>query len=435
MMRIFLFSFFMMTGVCKVIGQTPVESFLEDNPAIDFQRIDAPSDEYGEAYLLMVSQLVDHQNPAKGYFKQRVWLTFRSQDDPMVMVTEGYQAQRNYLSEPALLLKANQLIVEHRYFDRSCPDSLEWEYLNLRQATADLHAIRSLFHPLFSGKWIATGISKGGQTAIAYRAFYPDDVDLSIPYVAPVNYAREDERLFAFFHKVGTPGDRKRIADFQQEVLRRKLALMPMFIEFAAEKGMTFRMGHDRAFELAVLEYPFSFWQWGGDTASIPSSEATDEQLFQHLRQGSDFGYFSDQEWNAIKPFFFQAYQEMGYYAYVPGSLKPFLSAFDSDTISSSMFAPGGDTLSFRVETMDFIRQSLQKHNPEIIAIVGENDPWGATAIDHGQLSNTLKVVQKGGNHRARIHTMDSLQQLQIFHYMEQCLGCQLYPQAIKPKN
>ena len=435
MVRIFLFSFFVVSSFCRGMAQSPMESFLKDNPAIEFQRIDVPSDDYVEAYLLMVSQPVDHRNPAKGSFKQRVWLSFRSQADPVVMVTEGYQAQRNYLSEPALLLKANQLVVEHRYFDVSSPDSLDWDYLNLRQATADLHAIRSLFKPFLLEKWIATGISKGGQTTIAYRAFYPDDVDLSIPYVAPVNYNREDERLFSFFKNVGTPDDRRRIADFQQEVLKRKSALMPMFLDYAKERRMTFRMGYDQAFELSVLEYPFSFWQWGGNISGIPSSEATDEQLFLHLRQGSDFGYFSDQEWNAIKPFFFQAYQEMGYYAYVPGSLKPLLSAFDSDTISSSMFAPGGDTLAFRVETMDFIRQSLHKHNPKMIAIVGENDPWGATSIDNSLLTNTLKVVQKNGSHRARIHTMSDMQQLQVFQVIEQCLGCRLYPEAIDPKN
>ena len=33
---------------------------------------------------------------------------------------------------------------------------------------------------------------------IFYRYFYPNDVDLSIPYVAPINNAYEDKRLYKF---------------------------------------------------------------------------------------------------------------------------------------------------------------------------------------------------------------------------------------------
>ena len=32
---------------------------------------------------------------------------------------------------------------------------------------------------------LATGISKGGQATMFYRSYFPDDVDISVPYVAP----------------------------------------------------------------------------------------------------------------------------------------------------------------------------------------------------------------------------------------------------------
>ena len=39
------------------------------------------------------------------------------------------------------LLDANQIMVEHRYFGKSVPDSLDWNYLNIKQSAADHHRI------------------------------------------------------------------------------------------------------------------------------------------------------------------------------------------------------------------------------------------------------------------------------------------------------
>ena len=46
------------------------------------------------------------------------------------------------------------------------------------------------------------GISKGGQTTIFHRYFYPADVDISVPYVAPLNLEYVDPRLDKFLNRV-----------------------------------------------------------------------------------------------------------------------------------------------------------------------------------------------------------------------------------------
>ena len=101
--------------------------------------------------------------------------------------------------------------MEHRYFGESMPDSLNYNYLNLKQATADLHHIRQLFGQIYTGKWVSTGVSKGGATTIFYRYFYPEDVDASVPYVAPVNREQEDQRLYRFLDTIGTDQCREKI--------------------------------------------------------------------------------------------------------------------------------------------------------------------------------------------------------------------------------
>ena len=369
------------------------------------EKISTDTSLYQQSWLIFFSQPLDHKHPEKGSFQQRIWLSHKDKSAPVVMVTEGYSAKRNYTTELAKLTKANQIIVEHRYFAKSRPDSINWQYLTVEQAANDHHRIINFFKQLYSGKWATTGISKGGQTAIFHRAFFPNDVDITVPYVAPINLAREDPRLFDFFDQVGSEVERKQIREFQLTVLEKRDELMPLFKEHAQQKGYTFRMGYDKAFDLVVLEYPFSFWQWGSHTKNIPQSDASIQTLFNHLSRSSDIGYVSDQSWEDIKPFFYQAYKELGYYAYVPGRLGPLLNGYQKDTISSCMFAPGGDTLRF-LPTMQKVMQKLEAADPSIIAIIGQNDPWGATSLDNAQLKNTYRAVSPDGSHLTRIKSL-----------------------------
>ena len=50
-----------------------------------------------------------------------------------------------------------------------------------------------------------------------YRTFFPEDVDISVPYVAPLCSGVEDGRHEPFLKMVSTPEARKKIEDFQLE--------------------------------------------------------------------------------------------------------------------------------------------------------------------------------------------------------------------------
>ena len=406
---------------CSVKWQT-AGGFLESRQVISsYEKIESDS-MFSKSWLVWIKQPLDHHNPEKGFFEQRVWLSHKSVDAPMVMVTEGYMAPANYTSELAGLTHANQLIVEHRYFGRSVPDSIHWQYLTIEQAAMDHHRIVEAFKDFYRGKWINTGISKGGQTAMIHRAFFPKDVDVTVPYVAPFNLEREDKRLITFFDSVGTAAQRERISAFQTEVLERKEQLMPYFYDLIEQKGYTFRMGAERAFELAVLEYPFSLWQWGGSVDEIPEPGADAEILFAHLHQGSDFGYFSDQQLEEIGPFFYQAYRELGYYPYLAGPLKEWLDEVKEDTVSNQFMAPAVDHLVFD-ETVPFMTlRKLKMADPEMIVITGENDPWSATSLDTEGFSKVLKIEKPGGSHRTRINNLPDSLKVRVVNQLEQWL-------------
>ena len=137
---------------------------------------------------------------------------------------------------------------------------------------------------LYDQKWIATGISKGGQTTMFYRTYFPDDVDISVPYVAPLNQSLEDGRHEPFIaNKVSTPENRKRVENFQLEVLKRKSRLLPIFEKYCSDKGYTFRIPIAEVYDFNVLEYSFALWQWGTPVNKIPETDADDHTLFKHF--------------------------------------------------------------------------------------------------------------------------------------------------------
>ncbi len=165
---------------------------------------------------------------------------------------------------------------------------LNWEYLTIEQAANDHHQIIETMKKIYDNKWITTGISKGGQTTYIHKYFFPDDADASVCYVAPLNLAAEDPRIYHFLDNVGTEECRNKMVQFQREVLKREDELLPMFIEDTKNSGYTYSLGNDRfIFEFVVLEYGFAFWQWQyTNCEQIPDTTASNEVLFEHLKNG-----------------------------------------------------------------------------------------------------------------------------------------------------
>ena len=137
---------------------------------------------FSEKYVMFLTQPLDHRHPEKGTFRQRVIVGHVGFDRPTVIVTEGYGAgyalKSQYREEISELFDANMIFVEHRYFLESTPDPCDWQFLTAENSAEDLHSVTATFKTLYSGKWISTGISKGGQTSLLYRAFFPDDVNV-----------------------------------------------------------------------------------------------------------------------------------------------------------------------------------------------------------------------------------------------------------------
>lgn len=420
-----LLLFVLLSASASSFAQTVLEQKISAISAIKEIR-PLETSEFSEKYVTYFIQPLDHRHPEKGSFRQRVIVSHVGFDRPTVIVTEGYGAayalRSQYREELSKLLNANMIFVEYRYFLESTPEPKDWQYLTAENSADDLHAITTAFKNIYPGKWIATGISKGGQTTLLYRTFYPDDVDISVPYVAPLCYGVEDGRHEPFLHKVSTPENRKIIEDFQLEALKRKATLLPRFEKYCTEKNYSFRAPIEEIYDYSVLEYSFALWQWGTPISSIPATTASDDEIFSHLLAISEPGYFTADSPNAS--FFVQAARELGYYGYDVQPFKQYLSIQSSEGYLHRLMLPEElKDMPFDKTLSKKITKFLKKQDPKMIFIYGQNDPWTAAGVTWLKNKKNIHVfIQPNGSHLARINTLPEKEKKEVMELIKQWL-------------
>jgi hypothetical protein len=378
---------------------------LQALPGVQAVQIPALSGFTG-SFQVDINQPLDHADPSAGTFSQRFYLSHRSDDAPMVFYTSGYGINNNAEPELSALLQANQILLVHRFFPGAVPP--DWQYLTIRQAADDQHRIREALRTLFPGKWITTGGSKGGMTALFYRRFHPEDAEATVAYVAPIMPFPDDPRFAPFFSTVGSAECRQKLWDFQRLVLSRRVRLMTLFRQYTENKGYVFSMvTEEEAFEYCALEYPFAFWQYGqeADCADIPGADAGDQRALDHLVAVSSPYYYSDQGFLYFQPLFYQAFTEIGYCPYIYSHVEDLLQFVPLPDYR--VFAPRGVTLVFRPEVMQDVIPWLQTQGQRIVYIYGGIDPWTAAAVEPAAGLDVLKIVQPGANHSVKIRDLD----------------------------
>lgn len=420
-----LLLFVLLSASASSLAQTVLEQKISAISAIKEIR-PLETSEFSEKYVTYFTQPLDHRHPEKGSFRQRVIVSHVGFDRPTVIVTEGYGAayalRSQYREELSKLLNANMIFVEYRYFLESTPEPKDWQYLTAENSADDLHAITTAFKSIYPDKWIATGISKGGQTTLLYRTFYPDDVDISVPYVAPLCYGVEDGRHEPFLHKVSTPENRKKIEDFQLEALKRKATLLPRFEKYCTEKNYSFRAPIEEIYDYSVLEYSFALWQWGTPISSIPATTASDDEIFSHLLAISEPGYFTADSPNAS--FFVQAARELGYYGYDVQPFKQYLSIQSSEGYLHRLMLPEElKDMPFNKTLSKKITKFLKKQDPKMIFIYGQNDPWTAAGVTWLKNKKNIHVfIQPNGSHLARINTLPEAEKAKVMELINEWL-------------
>lgn len=388
-LSLFLF-FLLQCGQVKML-----EERLKDMDGIEFLSI-PPDSTFSQAYEMIMVQPLDHQDSSAGFFKQKIVLQHAGFDRPVVLITEGYAMRHNFTRELSELLSANEIRVEHRYFGDSTPDSMKWEYLTTKQAAYDHHKIVKAFKKNYPGAWINTGWSKGGQTAIFHKYYFPNDIQATVAYDAPFNFSDREERIDRFFSLVGSQNCRDRLKTFQRAALKRKPELLKLMDDLVSEKNYHFSIGMEAALEYVILEYPFSFWQYHKmDCMVIPGEESAAQDIFDHLKQIVSFSSYSDRALNSTA--MYQFFTELGYYGYVTDGLEKWLSGAYGYT--NAIFAPETARGKYSPELMKKINAWLQTEGNKMMYIYGENDPWSASGVEIPGQVEAFRFNLQGGNH------------------------------------
>ena len=379
------------------------------------------ADHFNEAYQLILKQPLDHDNPKTGTFDHYIYVSHSDYESPTVLITEGYNAKpKTY--ELSRILESNQVMVEYRFYGKSRPDSIPWKYLTNDQAVADYHDIVTKLKLLYKGKWVSTGISKGGETVLIYKSKYPEDVAVAVPYVAPLINTLEDPRTNVLINSVDEKECRDKIKDFQRAVLENRGEVLGELRKYAEKKKMSFtKVPIEEALEYSVLEFPFSFWQWGEKCDEIPNSETNPQELWGYLLKVSGVGLYSDKGFHQYLPSFYQHMVELGYYGFNLEPVKDLLVYVKSST--NKRFAPANVDLTYNPDYIKKVRDYVENKGDKILYIYGAYDPWGACAPTPKPSVDYLMMILDGGDHSTRIKHFSPDDKRKIYAKLREWLG------------
>lgn len=252
-MRKFLFTLMSLitASTLTVKAQSWCEDLVKLNPdVIDSVCVltdESIINEYLTSYMIYYHQPLQHDAPELGSFPLRAHFTINSRkgeyelmDKMIQMSIGGYELSdtaiihpnhyvdelttESPLGEIAAEYNGHLLMPEHRYFGKSHPEDLyaTLGYCDAKEAAADFHALAEAMKKVFHGKWCISGVSKGGMAAAAQHAYYPEDADFFVPYVAPVlkslNDMRVQERVMS---EAWTPELRNHVLHIQKEIYNR----------------------------------------------------------------------------------------------------------------------------------------------------------------------------------------------------------------------
>jgi len=353
-------------------------------------------------YEVSFEQLVDHRNPELGTFKQKLVLAHRGYKEPMVLQTSGYSIFNVAPAAITARFDTNQIQIEHRFFRTSTPASEDWTKLDIKQSADDFHRITEAFRKLYPVRWVNTGASKGGMTSVYHRYFYPRDLEGTVADVAPLSFSDEDMRYVDFIDNVG--GDK--YGECRVKLLSLQIHLLNHREKFQAMAGgeYTHLGGKDLAFEHAVQEMTFYFWQYGNPEststgcAKVPTSDDSDEKVFAFFNAINPMPRnYGDDGLKEFIPYYFQAATQLG----SPTLGRAGMEGLLKYTYKVSQYAPKSVKIEYSNAAMIDIGNWVRENGERMMFVYGELDPWSAGMFPEKVSDDCHWYTVPGGNHGA----------------------------------
>ncbi|MDP3582288.1 MAG: hypothetical protein Q8S39_10175, partial [Ignavibacteria bacterium] len=240
-----------------------------------------------------------------------------------------------------------------------------------------------------------------------------------------VNYSMEDPRINQFLKTVGSDDCRKKILDYQRAFLQRRDEIMPFLMKDVEAMNLQLAFDWDFLYEIWVLEYSFTFWQYGAAKCEdVPLPNADAKVLFEHMKKVNGYSWYTEQGVLQFLPSYIQFYKEIGYYDY---DLEPFKELLIEVKDGSSIFwIPKELRPKFDDSLLKDVSDWLQTNSNNMIFIYGELDTWSATSVVLSGKTNALKMVNKGGHHGTSIRSFDPENKELIYSTLEKWLDLKI---------
>jgi hypothetical protein len=364
-------------------------------------------------YILHFAQPIDHAHPEAGTFDQRISLLHYDEraPRPMVVYTNGYADTWGFApSEPAMFLLANQISIEHRFFGESRPATIDWQYLTIDQMVADEHAIIAALRPIYGGAFVSAGASKGGITAIAHRAAYPDDVAGTVLYSAPLSRGDDsgaDRGYLGNLDAIGEPACRDALHAVTLELLRRRAELADLV---ALRPDRYSRVEPSAAIEAAITSLDWSFWQTRGigDCGMVPAApgQLTTTQLVSFLERYQAINQLADARLAELEPYYFQAYSQLGYPEGVERYITDGATLLHDDDDFLGTLPRGIPVPVYDAAPMAAIDRWVQDHGDRLLFLYGAWDPWAARRFALGGATRSALLEGPRAGHAVWITSL-----------------------------
>lgn len=456
------------------------EDQLRSLPNVEsVEPIKEKSDFKGTVYKVYFKSQLDPADISKGTFRQKAFVGFAGYDKPNCLMTTGYSLsdkaalKRFSENEAAYILEGNLVAVEHRYFGDSVRtdkkredggyDGSYWEYLTTKNAAEDLHAIVRALKTMFKGKWVAQGASKGGLTANLFCYYHPEDVDVTMPYVAPLCNGQADPRLIEFVHTKAGDNDirynmsgsaasyRELLTNIQlwylekrDEIYKDGLTYKEILNNLKSPGEGSQRIEYDLVYELYVGNFPVGIWQYrddkyfaelkkfyelptDDDTAvdSSGKSQTKKDYIFAQLTALS-----SGTPDEATLPYSFQSYLELGNYGLDYSYLREAVAQAQARGSKAKIVTPPGTEASlpqqgfydaeillfdnYTTAVHDNLTNWIKTTDEQVIMIYGNSDPWYAVRIPDVERDNVHIFVHPANNHNSMIANFPEAQKNEL---------------------
>lgn len=425
---------------------------------LEVKKLEMAECSYKGAYQVFFSVPLDWNNPEGEKIRQRVVVEANAFDNATACELQGYSISDKYVisgftRELPKLLNSNFVVIEHRFFSESSyskanyEDASGWEQLTVKNAAHDHNFIISELRKVLTGKWVASGSSKGGYITNCLACLYPSTCDAYVPYVAPC-LSQYDKRPFEFiYNEAGnsTYGKEKgkeirdNLLKFEIFCLEHKEALMDeLFSEKYLPTTSLFRasLSKEQLFDINLLDFSYGFWQYGYTDAQTINSfvnlaetsqaeiNAKIEKALEILDKGG--GKMDNVSYNSkTYPYYITAHKEMGNYTYDSSYIKNMAKSLGKEikfSIDDDKFIDVANRVYLsedqikNIEYDDTMYHTLnnwikdEKIETKIIMLNGEEDPWyhGGLIWPEKFAKNVKVYTHPSKNHRVQITDFDT---------------------------